>query len=412
MDFEKYDITAPDADLKKDGKTAEVSFEDTEIAFSGKSDADLRRAYLLFKVIGNGTMTALGKYATQFALWLRLPIKGMVKATIFKQFVGGETIPDCAPTIAMLDKYKIGTILDYSVEGRVDEKELDANMEKILETAKLSASNASIPYCVFKVSGLAKNKILEKVSRGAALSEKEARLHRNAVNRVDTICRKTFEAGTAVFIDAEESWIQPVIDRMAEEMMRKYNRKRAIVHNTVQMYRRDRLAHLLEQHQKAKDGGYVYGVKIVRGAYMEKERERAREKGYPDPIQPDKESTDRDFNAAVVYCIENLDRIEFCAGTHNEESCMLLAAELVRHGYARNDRRAYSAQLLGMSDHISFNLSAAGFNVAKYVPFGPVREVMPYLIRRAEENTSVSGQTGRELGLILKEIKRRRKART
>jgi len=284
-------------------------------------------------------------------------------------------------------------------------------MAKILETAELSASNTAIPYCVFKVSGLAKNRILEKVSRGDEMTDKEVRMHESAVKRVENICRKASDAGTAVFIDAEESWIQPAIDDLATRMMKKYNGERAIVHNTLQMYRHDRLAHLIDACEKAEREGYYYGVKIVRGAYMEKERDRAEEKDYPSPIQPDKASTDRDFNAAILYCIEHIDRIEFCAGTHNEESCMLMAAELLRHNIAADDRRAYSAQLLGMSDHISFNLSAAGFNVAKYVPFGPVKEVMPYLIRRADENTSVSGLMGRELRLIVKEMKRRRRQR-
>ncbi|MCA1750492.1 MAG: proline dehydrogenase family protein [Flavobacteriales bacterium] len=409
MGIDKHDITAPEADLKKDGKTAEVSFENTATAFSGKNDTDLRRAYVLFRIIGNHTLSMIGKYASKIAFALRLPIKGAIKATIFKQFVGGETVEECATTIKDLAAFNIGTILDYSVEGRADEDELDLNMAKILETAELSASNSAIPYCVFKVSGLAKNRILEKVSRGIELTEKEARMHKNAVNRVETICRKASDAGTAVFIDAEESWIQPAIDELATQMMKKYNGKRAIVHNTLQMYRHDRLAHLIEAYEKAKAEDYYYGVKIVRGAYMDKERERAEENDYPSPIQPDKASTDRDFNAAILFCIEHIDGIEFCAGTHNEESCMLMAAELVRHGIDPNDRRAYSAQLLGMSDHISFNLSAAGFNVAKYVPFGPVKEVMPYLIRRADENTSVSGQMGRELGLIVREMKRRRK---
>jgi proline dehydrogenase len=385
-----------------------VSFDNTEVAFSSKTNADLRRAYWLFRIIGNQGLSLAGKQLTKIALALRLPIKGMVKATIFKQFCGGETIADCAETTKVLDAYHIGTILDYSVEGKEADEEFERTRQETIRTINTAHGNPHIPFCVFKVTGLCRNALLEKLSNGTPLDEIETMRHQRLKDRVNSICRQAYETGTPVFIDAEESWTQPAIDLLATEMMEKYNRESAVVYNTLQMYRHDRLAHLQAAHAAAKAGGYFYGVKLVRGAYMEKERDRAAAMGYPSPIQADKATTDRDFNAAIDYCLANIESIAFCAGSHNEQSSMHLAREMDRLGIAHSDKRVYFAQLFGMSDHISFNLSKAGYNVAKYVPYGPVKDVMPYLIRRAEENTSVAGQTGRELRLIIKELKRRK----
>lgn len=388
-----------------------VSFENTAVAFSGKTDRDLNRAYWLFKLISYPWLMQTGKVVTKLGLALRLPVRGIVKATIFKQFCGGETISECAQTTRLLDQYHIGTILDYSVEGKEDERDLDATAEEILATIRTAKGNPHIPFCVFKTTGIAPNKILLKASSGEKMTEEEHRQFLRVKERINRICAAAHEAATPVFIDAEESWIQPVIDQLATEMMEKYNREKAIVYNTVQLYRKDRLEYLKASHRAAQEGGYFLGEKLVRGAYMEKERDRAREKGYPSPIHNTKEDTDRDFDAAVTYCMEHIDRIAFCAGTHNEQSSLLLVNLIHEKSIDLNDRRIFFAQLFGMSDHISFNLSDKGYNVAKYVPYGPVREVLPYLIRRAEENTSARGQTGRELGLILREKKRRKESR-
>lgn len=404
----KLTQNVPDVAPIEEKIEAPILFENTEVAFSSKSDRDLKRAYWLFRIIGNRNVSLIGKYATQIALALRLPISGMVRATIFKQFVGGETIDECAVTTQVLDRYHIGTILDYSVEGKESEADFERTTEEILKTIRTASGNHHIPFCVFKTTGLSPNKLLEKVSSGKELSSEEKAAYERLHARVERICQKAVEADTPVFIDAEESWLQPAIDALAREMMAKYNKEKAIVYNTLQMYRHDRLEYLKEMVDRATRLEYYYGVKLVRGAYMEKERDRAEELGYPSPIQPNKAATDLDFNAALAYCLDYIDRVAFCAGTHNEESSLFLAQELTRRGIAADDKRVYSAQLFGMSDHISFNLSDAGYNVAKYVPYGPVKEVMPYLIRRAQENTSVSGQTSRELGLIMKEIKRRK----
>ncbi|NEN22424.1 proline dehydrogenase [Cryomorpha ignava] len=385
-----------------------LSLENTKIAFSSKSDAELKRAYWLFKLIASPFIMICGKYLTIFALKVNLPIKGMIKKTIFKQFCGGETIAECAKTTQILDKYNVGTILDYSVEGKNDRETFEATCTEILQTVETAHGNPNVPFSVFKVTGMCRNELLEKISSAQPLSEEELAEYARLQNRVDRICAKGAATGTPIFIDAEETWMQKAIDDLVVEMMARYNKVEAIVYNTLQMYRHDRIAHLIEAYSQAEENDYIYAVKLVRGAYMEKERLRAEQMGYVSPIQPDKAATDRDYNAAISFCLDHLDRVAFCAGTHNEESSLFLADEIDRRGLGRKDRRIYFAQLFGMSDHISFNLSNAGFLVAKYVPYGPVKEVMPYLIRRAEENTSVAGQTTRELNLILKEIERRK----
>jgi len=384
-----------------------ISFENTEIAFSSKSDGELKRSYYLFKLIGNPTLVSFGQVATNIALKIRFPIAWAIKGNIFKHFCGGENIAECAQATKILDKFHIGTILDYSVEGKESEDDLDATLEEILRTIKTAHDNPHIPFCVFKVTGIARFELLEKINAKDGLSPSESEEWLRVHDRVNAICKLSEETSTPIFIDAEDSWIQDAIDGLAEEMMLKYNNRQAIVFNTVQLYRYDRLEYLKALHHKLKNRGSKTGLKLVRGAYMEKERARANEKGYRDPIQPDKTSSDRDFNAALEYCVKHIEDISICCGSHNEESSIILTQLMALNGIENGDKRIFFAQLFGMSDHISFNLAYAGYNVAKYVPYGPISEVLPYLIRRAKENTSVKGQTSRELGLILKEMKRR-----
>lgn len=382
---------------------------DTRTAFAHKSDSDLWRAYWLFKVIGNGWLSTVGGKLTQFALNLRLPIKGMIKATIFRQFCGGETVEESLATATQLKKSGVGTILDYSVEGKDgDEGALDHTVEETLRTIALARQRTDIPFCVFKPTGIGRLDIWARMSDGRVLGAAEREEWLRVVARMEKICAGAAAANVRVLVDAEESWMQPAIDDITDRMMAQHNRVRAIVYNTVQLYRHDRLSFLKASHQKATAGSYILGVKLVRGAYMEKERARAAQLGYKDPIQPDKAASDRDYDAALHYSAENLDRIHVVVGTHNEESTLLMGRLMDERGIAHNDERVYFAQLLGMSDNLSFNMAAAGFNVAKYVPYGPVREVMPYLLRRAAENTSARGQSGRELTLIAQERKRRK----
>lgn len=386
-----------------------ANFSDTSIAFAARSDKELKNARRLFRLIGNPTITRIGRVLTMFALKLRLPIKGIIKRTIFRQFCGGETVEECTPVIEQLEKHNVGTILDYSVEGQENARDFEITTQKIIKTLDKAHANRAIPFAVFKVTGISRFSLLEKVNdRNAELTEKERKEYADVVKRIDTICKHAHSTGTPVFIDAEDSWVQDAIDHIVHSMMVRYNREKAIVFNTLQLYRHDRLEFLKRSIEDARMNGYYYGAKLVRGAYMEKERERAREMGYQDPIQPDKASTDRDFNESLSVCLENIDIVSLCAGTHNEESCEILADLMHEKGIANNDKRVWFAQLLGMSDHISFNLADQDYNVAKYVPFGPVRHVMPYLLRRAEENTSVAGQMGRELRLINEEVARRK----
>lgn len=386
-----------------------ISFDNTQIAFEYKSDKELRKAYWLFKLVGSPALVKVGKWLTHFALKTHLPVKGMIKKTIFQQFCGGETISECGPTTQKLSKYGVKSILDYSVEGQTSEKNFEATTLEIIATIKEAKNKADIPLAVFKVSGVARFDILEKFNdENYQGSADEMQSFQGVKERVQRICQAAFDAEVPVMIDAEESWVQDGIDRIALEMMLQFNKDKAFVYNTLQMYRHDRLDFFKQELKVAQDKGIKYAVKLVRGAYMEKERDRAAKMGYPSPINATKADSDNLYNAALDFAIENLENCAVVAGTHNEESSLYLTELMHKFNIAKNDDRVYFAQLLGMSDHISFNLSAAGYNVAKYVPYGPVREVVPYLIRRAEENTSAAGQTSRELRLIQQEKLRRK----
>lgn len=384
-----------------------LSFENTEIAFRHSTDADLNRAYWLFKVININFLVKIGPPITNFAMNIGLPIKGIIKATIFKHFCGGETIEECSKTTANLAAGGVGTILDYSVEGEDSEQVFDSTRDEIIRTILTASKNKSIPLTVFKVTGVARFALLEKLDAGLKLSVDEQLEWQAAQDRVLAICERAHSEGVPVMIDAEESWIQKTIDHLALNMMRFFNKETNIVYNTYQLYRHDKLASLIADHAVAETEGFILGAKIVRGAYMEKERKRAEEKGYPSPIQPTKEATDRDYNDAVIYCADNVKNIAFVAGTHNEESCRLLADLLNEKKIEHKNPHVYFSQLLGMSDNLSFNLANANYNVAKYVPYGPVKAVLPYLFRRAQENTAIAGQMSRELSLISKERRRR-----
>lgn len=390
---------------------ADLSFDNLEIAFASKSDKDLRNDYWLFWFLGKRWVVAMAPFVSMAVTRFKLPVKRIIRATLFKHFCGGEFIEDCEQTIARLHKFNVGSILDYSVEGKGDEESFNKTCEEILATIKRAKGNSAIPFCVFKPTGIASISLLEKVSLNAHLSSDELKLYQQVYERFKKICSMAAHYDVRVFIDAEESWIQNAVDSLAENMMQHFNREKAIVYNTVQLYRHDRLAFIKTALQKAQEMNYFLGLKLVRGAYMEKERERAEKMNYPSPIQPDKESCDRDFNDALRFCIKHIDRIRICAGTHNEKSSLLLAQLMSEKNIDRNDERIWFSQLLGMSDHISFNLAHAGYKVCKYVPYGPVASVLPYLTRRVQENTSIAGQMGRELSLIVAELNRRKNSK-
>jgi len=386
-----------------------VNFDNLENAFASKTDAEINQAYLLFKAIGMPVLVKYGGKLAELSLEYHLPVKGLIRSTIFQQFCGGEDIKDCTKTIAKLSKYGVGSILDYSVEGKEEEKEFDHSCEEILATIQRAKGDINIPFSVFKTTGLARFALLEKYSSGDALTAEEKIEFQRVEDRVNKICELGYKLQVRVFIDAEESWIQKAIDDLSMMMMHRYNKEKVVIYNTIQFYRHDRLAFLKKSFDAAIQDNFYLGIKLVRGAYMEKERERAKVKGYPSPIQPDKKSSDKDYNEALKFCVDHIDRMAICAGTHNEASSQYLAQLMDEKGIAVNDDRIYFSQLLGMSDHISFNLAKAGYKVAKYLPYGPVAAVLPYLNRRAQENTSISGQMGRELSLLVAEKKRRKK---
>ncbi len=382
-------------------------FENTEVAFSLKSDSQLERAYFLFKMIESQPLVRIGTAVTNFALKAHLPVEGLIRSTVFDHFCGGVTEEDCIPNIDNMYTKNVYSILDYSVEGKETEEQFDHALQKTLKTIEFAKEKEAIPFAVFKPTGFGRFALYQKITEGESLTVDEKSEWLRVVERYHTVCKVALDKDVPLLIDAEESWMQDAADNLIEELMEIYNTEKAIVFNTLQMYRHDRLDYLKELHQRAHQKGYHIGMKVVRGAYMEKERARALEKGYPSPICTDKKATDDNYNAAIIYLMEH-SKMALFAGTHNEESSSLLMDLAKKYNISSDDARMWFGQLYGMSDHISFNLANEGYNVAKYVPFGPVRDVMPYLIRRAEENTSVAGQTSRELNLIKTEKKRRK----
>jgi len=381
-------------------------FNNTEIAFAGKSNRQLREAYLVFRMFGIQSLIYLGTKIIVVGLKLNLPITWIVKYTIFKQFCGGVSIEDCDEVVNSMNKYKVGSILDYSVEACEEEGDLDSVASEIIRTIEKTSKHNGNRCSVFKTSGIISLNLLYQVSSGRSLSTEAQELWSKGKERLGYICKTAYENNVSLLIDAEESWIQPAIDKLAEQMMAKYNTQSVIIYNTLQMYRHDRLEYLKNWYESASKN-YKLGVKLVRGAYMEKEREQAKQQGYISPIQPDKESTDRDFDEALIFCLNRIDDVAVFIGTHNEDSTLKAVKFMKQAGIQTDHPHVLFSQLYGMSDHISFNLGHHGYLVAKYVPYGPIKSVLPYLFRRAEENTSIKGHAGRELQLLSKELSRR-----
>ncbi len=385
-----------------------MDFQNTEIAFAHKSDKQLKKMARLFSMMNKKSLVNLGSTLGLLAVKLRIPFTTtIVKNTIFEQFCGGTTLLESRKRVQELYENNVQTILDYGAEAKQTEKDFNATMNEIIRAIRFANANKSVSVISCKVTGIASFKLLEKLQSGVQLTEEEEEEYRFAFKRMQSICHVAHELNVGVFIDAEESWIQNAIDTFANSMMKLYNQKRIIVYNTFQMYRHDRLDYLKESHRQAKLGEYILGAKVVRGAYMEKEANRALETGNPTTIQPNKAATDRDYNLAIEYCIDHYETIAFCNASHNEHSTKLMAALINERNMPNDHPHFIFCQLLGMSDHLSYNLAKSGYNVAKYVPYGPVRDVLPYLIRRARENSAVVGDMSRELKLIKKEIKRR-----
>lgn len=401
-----------------------ISFDNTENAFAYKSEKSLRKASFLFTSMGFQTLVKLGTSITPWAIRAGLPIRGLIRNTIFEQFVGGETLEETAPVVNTMAKYHVQVILDYGVEGGdYGEEGLDHAGEEFMKVIRYAATQPNIPFMSIKVTGLARTGLLEKLDAASAtksgfegrvhtevLTDSEKKEWDKVVGRMERICSLAAELKVGVLIDAEESWIQDPVDALTMQMMAKYNKEVAVVYNTMQLYRIDRLQFLKDSYNAAEQQGFVLGAKLVRGAYMEKERERAAEMSYPSPIQPNKEACDRDYNLAVEFCVEHVERIAVIVASHNEFSNLYTTQLMERKGLAHDHEHIHFSQLYGMSDNITFNLAKAGYGVSKYLPFGPIQDVIPYLMRRAQENSSVAGHTGRELGLIKKELARRKSA--
>jgi len=388
----------------------EINFNNTEVAFAYKTGKELNKAIFLFKVIKKNSLVKLGKNLTNFALAIHFPINWAVKPTIYSHFVGAQTMEECDPLIEKFSKYNVKVVLDYSVEGGNTEEKINVALEETLRTIENAAKNPNIPFAVFKPTAFCYPEVLKKAGRGEKLTEDELKETEKFRERVHKLFQTAAKLNVPIMIDAEDVAFQNFVDEVVYENMLEFNKEKAIVYNTLQMYRKDRLQFLKDLYEKAVKDDIKVGIKFVRGAYMEKERELANELGYDDPIHPNKEETDKAYNAALKFSVEHIDRISIFNATHNERSAEYLVELMEENGIAKDDPRCYFAQLYGMSDHITFNLAKEGFNAAKYTPYGPIKHVLPYLLRRTEENTSVAGQTPRELQLLLDEKNRRKRS--
>ena len=391
-----------------------LSLDNTQIAFAYKSTAELKRARFLFTVIQSPIIVSLATKLTPALMNSGLPINGLIRSTIFNQFVGGETLEETARVAKQLGAYGVQVILDYGVEAKEGEENFDIVTEKIMEALEFAATQNNIPFVSIKLTGIASLQLLETLNEAPRLrsgihdSEMEDAAWERVKERMFAICDLAAEKGVGILLDAEETWIQDPIDRLAIELMAEYNKEKVVVYNTYQLYRNDRLHFLQLSHKIAKEKNFKLGAKLVRGAYMEKERLRAKEQGVASPIHLDKEATDKDFNDAAAFCIQNKETISFILASHNEQSNLKIAQLMIEKGIPAGDPHVHFSQLYGMSDPISFNMAKEGYNVSKYLPFGPIKDVIPYLMRRAEENSSVNGQTSRELLFIRQELVRRK----
>ncbi len=386
-------------------------FRDTRVAFEAKSDSELKLTTWMFYLMNFRFLVNSFGHLAIWAAKLRLPFaKYFIKKTLYKQFCGGESLEDARPTIEHLYSFDVKTMLDYGAEGKNDEEAFDKVIEENLKSIDFASENDSVKVISTKVSGLTQNKILEKVQKGEKLDNEEENRFEALQTRLNKLCKYAEERNVGIFVDAEESWIQGTIDDLVLDLMEKYNRNTIIVYNTFQMYRKDMLGNLQRDFERAQSNGFVLGAKLVRGAYMEQERARSEKYAYPCPIHETKDDTDKMYNDAIRFCMEHFDQIAFANASHNMESMELQVRLIQEMGVPRDHIHMNFCQLMGMSDHLTYNLAKRGYNVAKYVPYGPVRDVVPYLVRRAHENSSVTGDMSREYAMLKAEVQRRKKA--
>ena len=383
-------------------------FEDTETAFANLTNGGLQKAKALFTLVGNNSLVNIGSTLANFALSLHLPVSPLFKFTVYNHFCGGETFGECKKTVQKLEKSNVGVLLNYGVELKETEEDFDKTIARNLEAIAFAGKNKSVKALCIKITGFARFGLFEKIQNAEKLTAEEKKEFTAVKKRFEKLCEAAFENEVALYVDVEESWIQNPLDELVEEAMSKYNRKQCIVFNTFQMYRWDRLDYLQQQIERANAGNYFLGAKLVRGAYMEKERVRAVEMSYDSPIHKNKKAVDKDFDEAIKICLSNIKRVYLCVASHSEPSNLYAMKQMDKMKIEHSSHKIYFSQLYGMGDNMTFNQAKLGFNATKYLPYGPVRDVIPYLMRRAQENTSVAGQTGRELSLINKEIKRRK----
>jgi proline dehydrogenase len=390
------------------GNTGLPDLNNTEIAFAYKSDKELRKSARLYSLMNKQWLVNLGAKLGLPAIKMRLPfVTTIVKNTVYEQFCGGTTLLESMETIEQLQEFDVATILDYGAEAKEKEEDFNNTMNENIRAIEFAARTPGVPMISTKVTGMARFELLEAIQRGDALTPEQRAAYKNVLKRIDSICYVASQKNVGVYIDAEETWIQDAINHLVNLMMKRYNRERVVVYNTFQMYRTDQLQYLMNSFKQARKEGYLLGAKLVRGAYMEKERDRAARMGYPSPIHPTKAATDDAFDTGMRFCVDNYEYIASCNASHNAHSAMVQAELITKRGIPRDHPHLWFSQLYGMSDNLTFNLAKCGFNVAKYVPYGPVRDVVPYLIRRAQENTSVTGDMSREHALVVSEMKRR-----
>jgi proline dehydrogenase len=388
--------------------TATIDFSNTEVAFAHLTDSELKKTYWLFLMMSKPWLVKFGSGIGLWAVENGLPMaERVIRRTVFEQFVGGATLLDCVPSIERLGRYNVLTILDYGAEAKESEEDFNLVMNENIRSIEFAAGNAHIPVISTKITGIARFGLLESIQNKQTLSRAELNEYRNVLKRLDVICYHAANKGVAVFIDAEETWIQDAIDHLVWLMMKRYNKERVVVYNTYQMYRKDRLEFLIESYERARRTGFLLGAKLVRGAYMEKEGKRAEEMGCENPINPDKATTDDHYNTALRFCLDHIEHLGLCNASHNQESARIQVEIMEKKGIAADHPHCMCSQLYGMSDNLTFNLGKAGYRVSKYMPYGQVSDVIPYLIRRAQENTSVTGDASRELAMIQEEVERR-----
>lgn len=377
----------------------------SDSAFSHYSISQLRRTKVLFKILQNPLVSWFSGFVPHIPILLRLPfVKSLIKHYIFSHFCGGEDWKEVHQSALKLQKQNILSSLDYSVECKQTEQDYETTKKVLLNVLEEAKNLSHIPFCVLKITGLGRFALLEKIHNGQTLSDNEKAEWQRVQSRFDSICEKAVDCNTKLLVDAEESWIQKPIDNIVKRAMKRHNQNEPMIYNTYQLYLKAKYEQLKTDWEKAKEKGYILGSKLVRGAYMEKETKRAVKMHLPNPIQPSKAKCDQDFNDSLKFCLKHIDDFGIYIGTHNIESTQKARQLMQEYGIAKSDERVFFSQLLGMREILSYELAQQDYLVSKYTPFGKIAEVIPYLLRRIQENSSVKDQLNDEIKVITREL--------